>query len=115
MDKVKLEEVEEFMNMLTGESLPEGMLMTNQPKLTRGAAFSVIWFLQEHLRVLPDRFEMCDVCKGLFDTHLGGFIINGTDDPDCWHEEIGVTREMLEENDGTKFCSPECECRFWKE
>lgn len=110
---VTFEQVEELMNMLVGGRLPEGMIMPNQPKLSRRQAFSVIWFLQEHLCVLPVHFEMCDVCEELFDERHSGFTVDGTDVPSSWHEENGVTREMLREHDGAKFCSMNCEYRFW--
>ncbi len=112
-EKIGLEQIEEFMDMLTGGELPEGILMPRQPQLSRGEAFSVIWFLQEHLRVLDDSIEMCGVCEELFDYHCGGFIVDGSDEPDDWHRDIGVTSEMLEKNDGYKFCSSECEYQHW--
>lgn len=115
MDKnnVTLEQVEELMNMLTGEGLPEGMVMAEQPDLSCAQAFSVVWFLQEHLTVLPDHFEMCSVCSELFDTRHGGFTVDGTDIPSLWHEDHGVTQEMLAQHDGFIFCSEGCEYEFW--
>lgn len=110
---MEFEKIEELMNMLIGESLPQGMSMDNQPQLSHKQAFSVIWFLQEHLGILPDNVEMCSICEGLFDANHEGFIIDGTDIPDQWQEDAGVTREMLQQNDGAKFCSPECEYKFW--
>ena len=110
-----LTKVEELMDMLTGGDLPEGITMPQQPCLSRGQAFSVIWFLQEHLRIIPDRFEMCDVCESLFDAERGGHVINGTDSPDIWYKDVGVAKGMLEESDGAKFCSEMCEIQFWRE
>lgn len=110
---VTFEQIKELMNMLTGGELPEGMIMVTQPKLSREQAFSAIWFLQEHLCVLPDHFEMCNVCGDLFDTRHDGFTVDGTDVPGLWHEENNVTQEMLKRYDGFNFCSMGCEYHFW--
>lgn len=115
MSEVTLDEVGDFVEMLTGKSLPEDMVMPDQPHLTRRQAFSVVWYLQVHLSIIPDHYEMCDICKSLFDTHCGGHIIDGTDDPDEWQRELGVTQEMLEDADGTMFCSSGCEREYWYE
>ena len=60
---------------LQGIELPEGV-SCKMPKLSANKAFSVIWFLQEVLRCLPDTIEQCDGCKELFDTDRGGIIID---------------------------------------
>ncbi len=109
----ELEKIEELMDMLTGDQLPEGMNIKCQPRLSRRQAFSVVWFLQEHMNILPDNVEMCNICEELFDALSEGFIIDGTDGLDSWHQDKGVTKEMLQQNDGAKFCSPECEKEFW--
>ena len=110
-----IHQINELMDMLTGKELPEGMTMNHQPRLNRHEAFSVIWFLQEHLRVLPDQFEQCGVCLEMFDAHAEGCVVDGTDSPDPWYEEMGISQAALKQNDGAKFCSPECECAFWRE
>lgn len=110
---MELEQVEELMDMLTGKCLPEGMVIKHKPILSRKQAFSIIWFLQEYMNILPDNFEMCHICGELFDAHSGGFVVDGTDAPDEWQKDIGVTQEMLQQSDGTKFCSSGCEYKFW--
>lgn len=60
---------------LKGEKLPEGVLC-KMPKLSANKAFSVIWFLQEIMRCLPDSIAQCDGCKELFDTDSEGFILD---------------------------------------
>lgn len=110
---VTIEQIDELLEMLTGKELPEGMVMCSQPQLSRKQAFSVVWFLQEHLLILPDHFEMCNVCEGLFDTRHDGFTVDGTDIPSSWHEDHDVTQEMLEQHDGFNFCSEICEYGFW--
>ncbi|WP_175639107.1 hypothetical protein [Metabacillus schmidteae] len=42
------------------------------PKLTSKQAFSVIYYLQEALGVIPDVYEKCDECDSLFDTDNSG-------------------------------------------
>jgi len=111
--KITTETIQEFMDMLTGEGLPEGMRMNSQPALEPDAAFSVIWYLQEHLLVLPDNFEMCGSCKTIYDTDYGGYYVSDDSDIDEWYDEVGVTREMLKENTGGHFCSAICEYDFW--
>jgi hypothetical protein len=87
--RITIEQVQEFMAMLTGGELPEGMTMADQPDLSPAQAFSVIWYLQEHLRVLPDNIEMCAVCGELFDSHRDGQSV-----------------------DGVRLCSTSCEVAF---
>lgn len=111
--EITLEQVDELMEMLTGGDLPEGMSIREQPRLNRKEAFSVIWFLQEQTRVLPDNIEMCGVCEELYDTEYGGYTVDSDEAPDEWHTEHGVTAAMLKENDGAIFCSAECECEYW--
>ncbi|MBU1067492.1 hypothetical protein KKE60_06870 [Patescibacteria group bacterium] len=110
---ITIEHIEELMDMLTGTRLPKGMVMLNQPCLSLKQAFSVVWFLQEHLPVLPDNFEQCHVCLAIFDRDHGGCFIDKTDDVSSWQEEIGVTQEMLKAHNGAQFCSIECEAAFW--
>ena len=113
MKMLDFEQTQELMSMLTEGWLPEGWSLTHQPKLTPEEAFSVIYFLQEYLRVIPDHFEQCCICKELYDAGCEGYSIDGTDDPDEFHTDLGVTQGMLEENDGAGFCSANCESDFW--
>lgn len=46
-------------------------LMTEK-KLTKSKAFSIIYYLQEHLPVFPDHIELCSVCGELFDSWASG-------------------------------------------
>lgn len=45
-------------------------------KLTKIKAFSIIWFIQEVIHQIPDKFEMCNTCESIFDTESSG----GSDD-----------------------------------
>ena len=108
MKKLTLESVEELMEMLTGGDLPDGMTMNDQPKLSRDSAFSVVWYLQEHLRIIPDNYELCVVCGELYDSYRGGHTID-SDSYEFWKEDENITREMIAKHDGAHICSMECE------
>ena len=114
MSDITVEQINEFMDFLTGNKLPEGFTFQQAPKLTRKQAFSVVYYLQERLRLIPDNIEMCQVCGELFDADCDGFILDGTSAPDEWHKLHGVTPEMLLANDGAQFCSDQCEISFWR-
>lgn len=107
-------DIEELVDMLTGKSLPEGVFISNSLNLSRKQASSVVWFLQEHMKILPSNFEFCNICESIFDTHCDGYIVDGTDIPDEFQVGLGVTQEMLSKHDGTMFCSIECEAKHWQ-
>ena len=69
-----LERVKEFYDFLQGISVPKNFVISKRqrPKLTPDKAFSVIYMMQEHLFVLPDSFEQCQACKGLYDSDSEG-------------------------------------------
>lgn len=109
MKKITLEAVTEFMEMLTGERLPEGMTMTDQPKMSVQSAFSVVWYLQEHLRIIPDNYQLCVTCGELYDSHCDGHTIDSDDSYDFWREDDDITPEVVKKYDGVHVCSVECE------
>lgn len=65
--------VVEFYDFLQG-NIPETISIGrgHRPKLSKKQAFSVIWYLQEHLRIIPDTIEQCWSCEELYDSNLGG-------------------------------------------
>lgn len=67
-----LVEAREFYAFLQGGPVPKGFTIRARPRLTRNAAFSVIYVLQERYRLIPDNFEACATCDEIFDTHEGG-------------------------------------------
>lgn len=68
-EKTPLEDTQELYDLLTLHELPEGYKMEDlPPKMTGNQAFSLIWFLQERLRCLPDRIEHCGNCGDIFDS-----------------------------------------------
>jgi len=66
----------ELFEFLKGEGLPEGT-HCKMPKLKPDRAFTVIWFLQEHMRCLPASIEMCQGCKCLYDSDSEGISLCG--------------------------------------
>ncbi len=75
--KPTLEQVDELYEFLMGQ-IPWGSGIVlergGQPKLSPRKAFNVIWFLQEHLHLLPDCYEQCPGCQNLFDTDCSGHL-----------------------------------------
>lgn len=108
--KIDEEDIQEFMDMLTGKELPVGMIMNEQPKLSDQAAWGVVWYLQEHLNILPSNFEMCAYCESVFDSEYGGHIIS--DEYDDWYQEMGIVEETVVANVGKSFCCEMCEYAF---
>ena len=64
-----LDKINEFYEFLQG-NLPEGMHLGrgHGVKLSKNKAMSIIWYLQEHLSILPDNIEKCSICGDLYDT-----------------------------------------------
>lgn len=71
MTKISLKQTEEFYEFLQG-NLPEGIYMKPRPKLSQRRAFDVIWYLQEHLRLIPSNYERCCSCGDLYDSDNSG-------------------------------------------
>jgi len=74
---VTIERVEELMAFLQGQEI-DGITCRWMPRLSSRAAFSVIYFLQEHMDLLPDHFEVCVRCRDLFDTEREGRFVERT-------------------------------------
>lgn len=68
--------IQEFLDFLTGTAVPDGMEVKHGPKLKHEVAFTVIWFLQEHLGCLPSNFEMCRHCKRIFNKDAEGYSLD---------------------------------------
>lgn len=111
--EITLEQVEQFMNLLTGTWLPENWTPDNVPKMTPREAFTVVYYMQEFLHVLPDHYEQCNICSEMYDTEWGGFTIDTADEPDEWHIRVGITKKMIAESGGGMVCSSECALGFW--
>ncbi len=68
-----LQWIEEFYIFLQGE-MPETIHMPrgHVPKMSQKKAMAIIWYLQEHMPVIPDTIERCDCCGELFDSYNSG-------------------------------------------
>ena len=63
----------EFFDFLQGQQPEEiRITKTHAPRLSAKKAFSIIWYLQEHMRILPSRIERCWSCGELFDQDSEG-------------------------------------------
>ena len=56
--------MEELWDFLKHRILPEGV-GCGIPKLSTQAAMNIVWFLQEVTKVLPDNYDVCDICGDL--------------------------------------------------
>lgn len=113
MTNITLEQVEQFIEMLTGGDLPDGMTLANQPELTSRQAFSVVYYLQEILRLIPDHYEVCAWCHQLYDSYRGGHSIDIDDaEHDSWYKDCGIPLEAIARHDGSNVCSSECEYNY---
>lgn len=90
IDDIEIEKINEFYEWLQGKSCPEKLHFEEKLHLTEEQAFSIIYFLQEYLEVLPDKYERCRKCGCIFDTECEGTSIN---------EESTVIAENGEEVD----------------
>ena len=72
-DWTALNWVDEFYEFLQG-NVPEKMHLGrgHAPKMSQKKAMSIIWYLQEHMPVIPDTIERCDNCGDLFDSNESG-------------------------------------------
>jgi len=73
IEEIAIEHVEELFEFLQG-NLPSDIELDNgeKSKLTWKQAKTVIWYLQERLRIIPDNFEVCDGCGVVRDSHFEG-------------------------------------------
>jgi hypothetical protein len=70
-DEISLEQVEAFYRFLQGE-LPPQLHMSRHPRLSEPMAFRVIYYLQEIMGILPDRYERCVKCGTIYDSYDEG-------------------------------------------
>ena len=70
--EVTLEEVNCLYEFLQGEP-PPCLSPANQPQVDDKTAFSIIYFLQEVLRIVPEKYERCEECGRLIDADCSGY------------------------------------------
>jgi len=68
-----LEKTQEIFDFLQGK-IPEGYFIKRkaQPKLSADQAWTVIWYLGNQYRQVPDFIERCDLCGELYNSHSEG-------------------------------------------
>jgi len=66
-EEITLEQVETLYAFLQGEC-PERFCIKAMPNLTPDQAFAVIYYLQEGLGLIPDKYEKCRECDDLYDS-----------------------------------------------
>lgn len=76
LQKICWQDMNNLYEFLQGKYCPGGLTQKAQPHLTADEAFSVIYYLQEIMEVLPDEYEACRECGCLYDTSCGGTVIN---------------------------------------
>lgn len=76
LDDISLEKVQEFYEWLQGKSCPERLHFVNKLNLSEGDAFKVIYYLQEHLGIISDKYERCAKCGCIYDSNEEGAYIN---------------------------------------
>lgn len=74
--------IEKLYDYLQGEG-QEMVSSHHKIKLTSKKAFSIIYFLQEHLPLLPDHFERCNDCGCIYDSWSEGNYSEGTGKCQC--------------------------------
>lgn len=78
LSPLTLEAAQQLYRFLQGAPL-EQIQCRHAPKLSRSAAFSVIYVLQEEFHLIPDTYEKCTRCGELFDMTQGGEHVEGTE------------------------------------
>jgi hypothetical protein len=81
--------------------------LVKEVKLREKKAFSIIYFLQEYLPVIPDHIERCDVCGSLFDSYAVGHLSDLTgkhycsescEPPRLYERELAAERKAEAKN-----------------
>lgn len=97
LKSISTEQVEQFYNWLQGINCPKELHTENKMNLTDDQAFSVIYYLQEILGVLPDKFEKCNDCGCLYDSEAEGTYIG---EDSTWENEFGEEEHFDESQYG---------------
>ena len=74
--QITLKQMHEFFQFLQG-TIPREIKLPKKHilHLTPDQAFLIIWYLQEHLPIIPENFEFCYGCKRIFDTNDEGYSV----------------------------------------
>ena len=71
LSEITQDQIEQFYEFLQGE-VPQGLNMKRPPHLSGQMAFRIIYYLQEIMGILPDKFERCKTCGNIFNTETEG-------------------------------------------
>lgn len=94
-DRITIERVELLYQFLRGERVGS-VQCAEMPHLSEDEAFSVIYFLQEEIEVLPDSVEQCQGCKCLLDADSEGYY---REDVGHYCDSCGIAYDSEREED----------------
>lgn len=81
------------------------------PKMSPGQAESLIWWLQEVLRCVPEHYGRCSWCGNWYDSYASGCYLEADNEDDIgWCREFtGDPNYVLDKRlDGTRYCDGDC-------
>ena len=76
LENMEIEIVDDFYEFLQGK-LPDCLTMKRHPHLSEQMAFSIIYYLQEVMHIIPDKYERCVTCGRLYDSENEGSSYKG--------------------------------------
>lgn len=76
LESINIKSIQEFYEWLQGKSCPKKLHFEEKLNLTAKEAFRVIYYLQEELKVFPDKYEKCLVCGWVYDSDYEGTTIS---------------------------------------
>lgn len=100
-EKINTKQVQDLYNFLQGEKNHK-LLLRKNPKLSKNGSFSIIYYLQEVMNIIPDSFEVCDRCGDIFDCSNEGDCL-----PDNFEEFINIdltNANFTKKDAGKKYC-----------
>lgn len=103
--------VNALIQLLVDHEMEDGVTIDLPAQMTHAQAFSVVWYMQEVLHILPDKFEMCSECKIVFNSEEQGRYTDETSykEQEFYYDSIGFDKTEVDGVGGNHFCSPECE------
>lgn len=88
MEQITEDQMQKLFKYLTGESDD----VETQLELTPKQAFGLIYFMQEHLEILPQNYELCESCECLINVDYGGCFA----DDDAIESDFHFRPEVIE-------------------
>ena len=116
--ELNLEQAKELYEFLQGKFMPDGYELKNIPKLNQKKAFTIIYILQTHFRVVKDTIEPCDNCRELFDTDSDGEYHDCFSCEDEWCKKrypLADFEELKKALNYKFFCNECCEMNYLAE